>query len=163
MRIVGTRQRLEGLGVAHQRLGREVLDRLGRIANDNVFVAASRLTARTGMTIASVNDFIRDVLKPKTEAQQMGVIGEYEKRLENATAPSAKKKIPMAKRTRFLLIISNLEGLLDNVSDFTQLQFTDPAERATISKRVEELGKRLFILLPSAGSKAGKTRNRRAS
>jgi ParB-like chromosome segregation protein Spo0J len=139
---------LQSKGVKTHNLNKSILNTLNTIPIESVQVAAARAIGAAQMTINEASGFIRDIKEAKaTEASQMAVVAECERRLGNPEFDATTKvKSERGIRTSFLMAVSTMERILKDKKKLHQIGIDDATEKKAISARLDALSKKLHSI-----------------
>lgn len=157
VRIEHTRAVLEAGGVKAHRINNTSINRLSAISLDNVMIAAGRIVADAGLSVDQTEDIVKDIRKVenRSEAHQMGVVAEWEKRfltksIAKASVEEAVQEVATRRtrtlRVRFVTALTTLERLVAGKKRLIQLGIEDKDDKTTIQSRLHDLSKKLNSL-----------------
>ena len=98
---------------------------------------------------------IEEIRKEKTEASQMGVISNWEKKFAD---PEPVVKHKRSKRTKFLIWLKTGESILDSVTCLEQLQISQEDEKKEIIDRLQKHVGSVQTIVSGRRCKKGKRR-----
>jgi hypothetical protein len=100
-RVRQTRELLATKKVNTERLKDTHIKMLAPIKNENVLISAARVVSDAKMTGPEAQDLSKEIRAQKTEAAQMAVIAEYEKRMPTRSI-NPEVRVPSAMRVKFI-------------------------------------------------------------
>jgi predicted transcriptional regulator len=143
---------LEKKGIDCRPIAKTTLKNIGRINNENVQMAAARIIAGQKLGVVAADEIIEEVRKNKTEATQMAVIADWEKRMY-IKDPGPAVKIPRNKRTVFLTWLSTGENLVQQAKFLEQFQITESGEQDKVKKRLLRISGTLKSIAAANGKR----------
>lgn len=142
---------ISGFGLNADMLAKRVVQRLGTLRdNRNVFKAAAKVAVGAKLKQCDAEHLLKQVKAEKTEASRIAVIEKFDQALlkpsVNGAEESAKNKI----RKEFVGSLTRFENAIRGKRRLSQLQISNPDEKASIIERLDTLNKCLAALCKSA-------------
>lgn len=133
------RNKLLSLGVEKaERLSRSLLGKLSAISsNDNVLYQAGQFIANTKINYEEVPKFVTEVRSGKTEAQQIGVISQWEEDKKNERILKS-AGVPLRVRTKFWRQFNMFAAILQKNPSRSKLQLRED-ELASIASTWKQM------------------------
>ncbi len=156
IRLRSTRAALEKSGVRTGALKDSHVRDLSAIKNENVQAAAARIATNTAMTTQVLGEFVQGIKTQRTEATQMAVVADWEKKTQPMTIALPVVKVPKAMRSKFVGCLTTIEKYIENVTQLSQLQITEKTEVEIVKQRLSALCEKFGIII--AGRRKQKSR-----
>jgi ParB-like chromosome segregation protein Spo0J len=144
IRIDSCREELSRLHIPHEKLPKKTIHAISALKNPNVMAPFARVIIAAKLTSTEASAVSQEIRRERTESQQMSVVAMKEKEYGiNANMPQPKERPRRPISTTVRVAISTLERLTANVRTLAQFGFTEKAEKAAVSERINKLCGRL--------------------
>jgi len=114
--------------------------------NENVFRHAGELVATWALPVDDVHDLCKEIRVQRTEAQRIGVVGQWQEKCQSEHVKRIGAGIPLKTRTKFLRLLRSLTTLVKQNASRSRLQL-DADELPQIREEYEELNNKLSRIL----------------